>query len=280
MNVRTPGSPGVNERSLMSGTLEIIDSHFHVWDLARQNLPWLAETNGAITRTYTIDELASRYEAIGDVTFLGGVYVEVDSDDPLLEDEIARGFPQDKVLALMLRSRVSPWMRVPIHAAGVREPLHVPSSPKGRCREASFVEGLRALAGRGLPFESCNRVGELGDLYEALARVPEETVILNHLGNVQALDERYLAAMRRLATLPNLYVKVSGFPTADRAFVNELLGFAKDTFSPERLLYASNWPVVELYSTFEENLAVLREAFADDERFFRDNAMHAYGISL
>lgn len=263
----------------MDGRLEIIDSHFHVWDLERQNLPWLAETSGAITHTYTIDELVSRYEAVGDVTFLGGVYVEVDSDDPQLEDEIAWGFPRDRVLALMLRSRVSPWMRVPVHATGVREPLHVPSSPRGRCLEPSFVEGLRVLADKGLPFESCNRVGELGDLYEALAQVPEETVILNHLGNVQSLDDDYRAAMRRLAMLPNLYVKVSGFPTKDRAFVDELLGFARETFSPERLLYASNWPVVELYSTFEENLVVLREAFSDDERFFKTNAMHAYGIS-
>ena len=115
-------------------------------------------------------------------------------------------------------------------------------------------------------------------LQQALAQVPEETVILNHLGNVQSLDDDYRAAMRRLATLPNLYVKVSGFPTKDRAFVDELLGFARETFSPERLLYASNWPVVELYSTFEENLVVLREAFSDDERFFKTNAMHAYGL--
>ena len=262
----------------MTPKLQIIDAHFHTWDLSRQILPWLEDTDGSISRTFTFDELAACYDRVPDVEFLGGVYVEVDSNDPELEDRIVLTENDERVLAHMLRSRVSPWMRVPVRATGVREPLHTVDAPRGRCLEPEFIEGLRALAGKGLPFESCNRVDELDDLYEALAQVPEETVILNHMGNVATLDEAYIASMRKLASLPNLYVKVSGFPTSDKAFVDELLGFAKDTFAHDRLLYASNWPVVGLYSTFEEHLACVREAFADDEAIFRDNARAAYGI--
>jgi predicted TIM-barrel fold metal-dependent hydrolase len=260
--------------------LKVIDAHFHVWDLSKQSLPWLDTTDGSITHTYTINDYLGQYAALNDAEFVGGVYVEVDEADPIQEDELSYGFGSDKVLARMLRAHLSPYMRVPVHATGIREPLHIPSQPKGRCLEQSFVGGLKALAQHGMPFDSCNLVGELGDLYEALKQVPEETVILNHLGNVEKLDDAYKSSMKKLATLPNLYVKVSGFPTKDPAFVHELLSFIRDTFPPYKLMYASNWPVVEMYSTFAENFKVLHEAFGDDEDFFMNNAARAYGIKL
>lgn len=262
--------------------LKVIDSHFHVWNLETQSLPWLEGTDGSITRTYTFDDLEALYGELPGVEFAGGVYVEVDCADPVAEDRIVYDLMarHEKVRAAMLRSTVSPSMRVPLHATGIREPLHIDSEPRGRCLERSFVDGLRALAAAGMPFESCNRVFELEDAYEAFAQVPEETVILNHLGNVEALDEPWCAVMRKFADLPNLYVKVSGYPTSDRGFVSELLAFVRETFGADRLLYASNWPVVEMYSSFEEHFGLLRDAFGDDEDFFMNNAVRAYGLTL
>lgn len=78
--------------------------------------------------------------------------------------------------------------------------------------------------------------------------------------------------------LMGTHVKVSGFPTADAGFCRELLGFVRETFRADRLLYASNWPVVSMYGDFAEHFARLREAFGDDGRFFCDNACACYGI--
>lgn len=262
--------------------LKVVDSHFHVWNLATQNLPWLAGTDGTITHTYTFEDLEAAYGVLPGVELAGAVYVEVDCDDPLAEDgavfDLMAHYPT--IRAAMLRSRVSPYMRVPLCAAGIREPLHVDAAPTGRCLEPSFIDGLRALAAAGKPFESCNRVDELEDAYEAFAQVPEETVILNHLGNVEELTPAYCTVMRKLAELPNLYVKVSGYPTADRAYVRELLRFVRETFAADRLLYASNWPVVMMYSSLAEHMELLRAEFGDDEDFFCNNAMRAYGLAL
>ena len=135
-------------------------------------------------------------------------------------------------------------------------------------------------AEKGLPFESCNRVNELEDAYEAFAQAPEETVILNHLGNVEALTPEWKSVMKKFASLPNLYMKVSGYPTADKQFVSELLKFVRATFDPHKLLYASNWPVVKLYSSFDEHFQILRDEFGDDENFFMNNAARAYGLKI
>lgn len=262
--------------------LKVIDSHFHVWNLDTQNLPWLDGTDGTITHTYKVEDLEAEYARQAGVEFVGGVYVEVDCADHEAEDKIAYDLKaaHPKMLACMLRSDVSPWMRVPAFAAGIREPLHIDSEPKGRCLEPSFIEGLHALAEKGLPFESCNRVDELEDAYEAFAQAPEETVILNHLGNVEALTPEWKDVMKKFASLPNHYMKVSGYPTADKQFVSELLKFVRATFDPKKLLYASNWPVVKLYSSFDEHFQILRDEFGDDENFFMNNAVRAYGLKI
>ena len=100
-----------------------------------------------------------------------------------------------KMLACMLRSDGSP--DACSGSRGICEPLHIDSSLAGRCLEPSFIDGLHAMAAKGLPFESCNRVNELEDAYEAFAQAPEETVILNHLGNVEELSDEYKAVMKK-----------------------------------------------------------------------------------
>ncbi len=263
----------------MNKKIDIIDSHFHIWNLDEQNLPWL-EGLPSITRTYSIDDYKKVYDGFDGINFLGGVYVEVDSDNPELEDEIVDKVAKESslILARVPRATVSPITRIPVFAAGIREPLHIPSSKKGRCLEESFIDGINELTKKSLSFDSCNRVDELSDLVKMMEKTPNAKVVLNHLGNVEELNDEYKENMRKLAEFPNLYVKVSGFATKDKEFVAELLKFVKDTFNPKRLMFASNWPVVELYSTFDEHLQTLIDAFGSDEDFFVNNAKECYGI--
>lgn len=253
-------------------SLQVIDSHFHIWDPAVQDLPWLAGLP-TLQHRYTVDDLAAAYARFG-VEFLGGVYVEVDAADHELEDRLMYENPSPLILKRMLQGRVSPWMRIPANADGIREPLHVDSEPRGRCLETSFIEGLRVLADRHMPFELCNRGEELPDMAEAFAQVPEETVIIDHLGNVPGLDADSRAALEAMAALPNSYIKISG----DNPVDPDIVKFVRDTFGPKKVLYSSNWPVVELNSTFDAHFGLMLDLFGEDEDFFMNNARRAYGI--
>ncbi|PST48526.1 amidohydrolase [Bifidobacterium callitrichos] len=253
-------------------TLAVIDSHFHIWDPDTQDLPWLAGLP-ALQHRYTVEDLEAEYAKFG-VDFLGGVYVEVDAADHELEDRLLAENPSPKILKRMLQGRVSPWMRVPINADGIREPLHVDSEPRGRCLEPSFIEGLEAMADKGLPFELCNRGAELPDMAKAFAQVPQLTLIVDHLGNAPGLDDDTKAALASLAELPNSYIKVSG----DNPVDPDIVKYVRDTFGPKKVLYSSNWPVVELNSTFAEHFQLMLDTFGEDEDFFANNARRAYGI--
>jgi L-fuconolactonase len=262
-------------QSGQTGRLQVIDAHFHVWDPMVQEIPWIqSPENFVLNRRWTIEDLEAEYAKLG-VDFLGGVYVEVDAADHELEDRLVEENPSKKILAQMLRAQLSPSMRVPIRATGIREPLHVPTSSRGRCLEDSFLSGLRALAKRGMPFELCNRGGELGDMVKAFGQVPEVTVIIDHLGNITELDPLSRAALKGMAALPNAYIKVSG----DKPVNLDVVKFVRDVFSPDRLLFASNWPVVNLESSLAEHFERVQGIFGDDEDFFMDNAKRAYGLT-
>lgn len=255
-------------------TLQVIDTHFHMWNPQQQNLPWLADIP-ALQHTYTIEDLVVLYQHMG-LQFLGGVYVEVDAADAEQEDQLVYENNNPHILRRMMRARVSPYMRIPIFADGIREPLHTPSQPRGRVLEPEFIEGLRVLAEHHMPFELCNRGQELPDMAQALAQVPEETVIIDHLGNMPGLDTASCHAMQQLAALPNTFIKVSG----DNPVDPDIVKFVADTFGPKKLLFSSNWPVVELNSTFEQHVELMLKLFGEDEDFFKNNACKAYGISL
>ena len=130
------------------------------------------------------------------------------------------------------------------------------------------------MAAKGLPFELCNRGPELGDMAKAFAQVPEVTVIIDHLGNVPGLDEESCAALAALAELPNSYIKVSG----DNPVDPDIVKYVRDAFGPKKVLYSSNWPVVELNSTFATHFQLMLDTFGEDEGFFENNARRAYNI--
>lgn len=258
--------------------LEVVDSHFHIWDLNVLNLPWL-DSCADIKRSFSVDDLCKAYGKY-DLDFKGGVYIEVDCDHMIKEDEYIFNLPSSKILARIMRApHLCAHMRLPLGIVGVREPLHIETSHRGRCLERSFIEGLEVLADKDMIFESCNRVEELEDMYHAVLQVPEAKVVINHCGNVTELTPDYRRVMGKIAKLPNVYCKVSGFATKDKAFVKNLLDFLTDEFDPSKLIYASNFPVVELYSSFDEHLNAVREYFGDDADFFSKNTKKLYKIN-
>ncbi|MDP9801001.1 L-fuconolactonase [Arcanobacterium wilhelmae] len=252
--------------------LKLIDAHFHLWDPARQELPWLAGVP-SLNRAYVIEQLESEYDALG-VEFLGGVYVEVDAPDELLEDRLVGANPSPKILGKVLHSMPGPYMRVPLQAVGIRYPLHTPSAASGTVLMPDFQAGLALLEKAGLTFDLVNRGDDIEEMSEAFSRYPKLRLIIDHLGNIRTLDRKTRAAIEKLAQLPHVYVKVSG----DDPVSSEVVKFVLDTFGRERMLWASNWPVVTLNSSLREHFELAYSIFGDDPDFFENNARAAYGL--
>jgi L-fuconolactonase len=280
--------------------LRIIDTHQHLWDLNRFNLPWI-QKQSPLARSYVIRDYLQATNGLGVVK---AVYMEVDVEpkQQVAEAEyildICRQGKTPTAAAVVSGRPASAEFRQYLerfkgnrYLKGVRQVLHGASTPAGSCLAADFQRGLRVLDEMGLSFDLCMRHGELGDALKLVESLPNLRFILDHCGNPDVLAKDRTAWRRnieRLAQCKNLVCKVSGIVAGAREkwmaddlapFVNHVL----DSFGPNRVMFGGDWPVCTLRATYRQWVealkSIVRNRPAENQRkLFHDNAVALYGL--
>src|SRR5262249_27041747 len=132
---------------------------------------------------------------------------------------------------------------------------------------------------------------QMADAARLAARHPDTTIILNHAGMPVDRDQNALSlwreGMRSLASQPNVQVKISGLGMVDWSWTEESIRpFVLDTieiFGVDRCMFASNFPVDKLYSSFNTLYRAFRSIVSDfspgeRQKLFSDNALAIYRI--
>lgn len=294
---------------MKSDGLAFVDAHVHFWDPARLPYPWLAEAP-AIAGPHTPLELATE---TGEQRPSEIVFVESDVDPTrALEEvrwveEVAARRPGVAISAVTIAAIVAQvavdrgaeteaaLAALGRHALvrGVRHIIEKHPEPD-YCVRPAFVAGVQRVGERGWTFDLCVRPAQLPACI-ALGRVcPGTTFVLDHAGKPDirrgALDP-WRAQIADLARLPNVVCKLSGLVTeadpaswtADtlRPYVEHLLS----CFGPARLLFGSDWPVVNLaanYRRWLETALELLEPLSVDERadVLSENARRIYRLNV
>ena len=131
----------------------------------------------------------------------------------------------------------------------------------------------------------------MDDAYDVARNFPDTQIILNHTGmpvdrTAEEL-EGWRKAMTRLAEAPNVACKISGLGMGDRKWtVDSIRPFvlhAIDAFGTERCMFASNFPVDKLFSSYDDifnAFKTITKDFSAEERraMFHDNAATFYRI--
>jgi len=142
---------------------------------------------------------------------------------------------------------------------GIRRVLH--TQPTQLSTTSLFRENVARLAQRQLTFDLCVNQHQLGLALELVRACPATSFILDHCGvpdiatNAAPDGKGFLAwekAIYQMAAELNVSAKLSGIPTyADECqrtpaglqpYVHVLL----DAFSPARIVWGGDWPVVNL----------------------------------
>jgi L-fuconolactonase len=125
-----------------------------------------------------------------------------------------------------------------------------------------FVSDLKLLARHDLSLDLVGGLEILPFATRLADQVLDLHIIIDHLAGVRidgkAPPPEWLAPMRTLARKPRIYCKLSGLvegtgrsdgsaPT-DPEFYRPVLDAMWTIFGPDRLMYASNWPVSELFA--------------------------------
>jgi L-fuconolactonase len=277
----------------------IVDAHAHVWDPGALRYPWL-DGHPALSRVWLPSDLD---DAAGRVS--GWVFVEADAhiEDARAEVEWVTALEWPGLAGIVahvdladpaLGRALDGFAAHPL-VRGVRATLQ--NLPAGRLRESAVARGLAAVAERGLVFDACVRAGQLDELAAALELVPDLPVVIDHLGKPpiarglhSEAGSAWERAWRRLADLPAVHVKCSGFAAevADhdllRARVPEFLALTARLFGSRRCMFGSDWPVSGVDAgglSTAEAIDIVGAAFAPDEHgaLFGGTARRFYGLS-
>jgi L-fuconolactonase len=134
---------------------------------------------------------------------------------------------------------------------------------------------------------------ELPDVAGALANVEGLRVVLNHGGRPKIMCgelRQWRAGIDAIAKAGDVYCKCSGL--LERAGIEwrfdaiyPYLQILVDAFGPKRLMFASNWPVLNIASNYRHWMEAVLEAFArlglqksEMDLVMGDNAKRCYGL--
>jgi predicted TIM-barrel fold metal-dependent hydrolase len=161
----------------------------------------------------------------------------------------------------------------------------------GFLTDPAWLRGFALLKRYNLSFDLQLYPSQMADAAALAAAHGGTTIILNHAGMPVDRDAEALslwrAGMRALAAQPNVWVKISGLGMVDwrwtqdsiRPFVLETI----EIFGPDRCMFASNFPVDKLYSSFDVLYDTFKKIVSDfsiDEqrKLFSDTALAVYRI--
>jgi predicted TIM-barrel fold metal-dependent hydrolase len=287
---------------------EIVDTHQHLWNLKEFKLPWVDGLTGKAKDTLGHDYLPRDYdEAIKSLGIRRAVYMEVDVAEKQQPQEVefitklcAAG-KTPTVAAVVSGRPASDGFKDDLdrlkgnkHIKGLRQVLHTSATPPKFCLEEKFVKGVQLLGERGLRFDLCFKNDQLEYGAELIDRCPQTKFILDHCGNPH-LGSRDLEGWKKgLAKMAatknrNVMCKVSGIYgnvtiadwPADK--LAPVIRTVIDQFGWDRVMFASDWPVVNLGASLKQWVETVRHIVRgdrpeDQEKLFRGNAVKFYGL--
>jgi len=252
-----------------------IDAHHHVWTLARGDYGWLTPDLAPIYRDFSLADFAPHLAAS---RIEGTILVQAaptEAETTFLLDiadnaEVVRG-----VVGWTDFDAVGAVARIDALAArkllvGLRPMVH-DIADDDWLLGAALAPVLAAMARGGLVFDALVRPRHLPKLLAVVGRHPDLQFVLDHCGK-PGLATGDIATWQRdialLARHPNIVCKLSGLATeatpdwqiADlRRAVDHVLA----CFGPQRMLWGSDWPVVNLAGGFARWFAATETLLAD-----------------
>ncbi len=292
--------------------MKIVDPHIHLIDLWTRLYPGFEKpsvsfigSTAPIARSYLIEELLDE----GDETFEIAKVVNVEAlpTDRLAETEYLQavadrtGYPQGIVCGadLSLENAAEELEKQASfsNVRGVRHILNVHDNPLYNYMSEDYLDNpvwrknFPLLQKHGLSFDMQLYPHQFAKAEALVRENPDTTFIINHAGmyadRTFAGYRQWRDGLKALAAHENVTIKISGLGMLDhnwttesyRPYVYEVL----DAFGLERSMFASNFPVDKLFSTYTavwRAFLAICDGFSDDEKqaLFSANAERIYRI--
>jgi L-fuconolactonase len=270
----------------------IIDSHIHFWDVNRLDYQWM-KPGTPLHRNFLPDDISEQTKMHG---VEGYVVIEATNTSPEIawllqlvgQNPLIQGVVGGiDFTAPSVRETISEYAHNPVFK-GVRL-----NWLQTRDNTAELAPSFQALAAHNLSCDVLNRFDLLTEVEIFAKSHPDVTFIINHMAGATFTPGGHTDwghALRPLAALPNIAVKVSGFLTAcdpkplEPDTLWAYLETALEIFGSKRLMYASNFPINLLVSAdYGDSVTLLQSVIGElsqDEQYhlWFGTAHHVYKL--
>jgi L-fuconolactonase len=241
-----------------------IDAHQHFWRIVDDKRSWPPPSLAALHRDCLPGELAPLLRRHG-VARTVLVQSLPNEDDNLFMLDLARShaFIGGVVGWVDMKradapDRIAALARNP-QFKGLR-PMLQDLGDDGWIDDAALAPAVHAMFEHGLSFDALVLTRHLPALLRFAERFPGLPIVIDHCakpGVAQGAMEPWRSDMARLAALPSVHCKLSGLVTDAGAGWNlaSLRPYADiilELFGPGRVMWGSDWPVLNLVSDYAE----------------------------
>ena len=246
----------------------ILDTHVHLWDPARFEIPWLAG-DPLLDRPYDLGAFEAATAGTG-VQAMVYVQVETAPSYGLIEAEevvrLAAGDPRIRAMVpwapLEYGDRAQAYLERLLSLGPLTKSVRrmIQGEPDADfCVRPRFVEGVRLLARYDIGFDVCVTHGQLANVVRLVDLASNTRFVLDHMGKPDIRHgsiEPWRTLILQLARRDNVVCKLSGLVTEGdhaRWTVDDLRPYVDtvlDAFGPTRVMFGGDWPVVLLAASY------------------------------
>lgn len=241
----------------------MIDAHQHFWQIARGDYGWLTPALGPIHRDFGSEDL-------GPILARHGIRqtILVQAAPTVAETEFMLGIAQKTAFvagvvgwvdftAADAPDVIAGLARNPL-LVGLRPMVHDIADDDWMLRD-DLEPAMRAMVAHDLVFDALVRVQHLSRLARFVTRYPDLAIVVDHGAKPQIRHCAFTPwrnAIAPLSAYPHVMCKLSGLvteaatnwtPEDVRPYCRELL----QLFGPQRLMFGSDWPVVNLAGGYD-----------------------------
>lgn len=278
----------------------ITDSHLHLWDDKHLNYPWLASMP-MLNRSYLLSDFM---EATKSLHLASCVFIQSGCEDAqsLAEvnwvTQLARRDARIRGIiayaSIETGKEIRPYLEILKNNKLVKGVRRMFLTEKNDfCLQEKCIEGIKLLAEFNFSFEISVHAAQLPAVIRMVEQCPQVKFILEHLGNPNMAEKEcdmWQKNITELAVFPNVWCKISRLITekTQNWSSDELKPYiyhAIKEFSYDRVMFGSDWPVVNIASSYAHwvhilyDLLVHHHATEDElKKIFHDNATRYYEL--
>ncbi len=273
-----------------------VDAHQHVWQVARGDYGWLTPALTEIYRDFTIDDLRPHLDRAGITATVLVQAAPTEAETRFMLD-VARG--SNGLVRAVVGWADMMTMDAPERIAALASdnllrglrPMLQDIADTDWILDRRLDPAWRAMKELGLCFDAMVRPRHLPTLRRLLDRHPDLPVVVDHGAKPEiekGVREPWTRDLAAVARNSQAVCKISGLVTESgpgwragdlKPYVDHLL----DCFGPARLMWGSDWPVVNRaggYDRWRDAADRLLAGFSNDDRARIDGLTAAsfYGI--